>query len=324
MHDTGRPNLMDRSLLAGWPTPNANDQNTNRERPASKQARGSGGVNLVTAAELAGWPTPTSTDAERRGEVTPRPGMLDLNAAATLSGWPTPAAIDATSNGETAESKAARGSGGINLTQASRLAGWAAPKESDHRPDHASRAEDTSRINLNDQAMMAAGWATPQQHDAATPKTLEQIEAARKRATPRATGGPPGFSNLNEQALLAGAWPTPNERDYRTPAHKTYRERGGGAKGENLNHLAAHVIPGASLNGLPAQTESAGLLAPPFSAWLMGIPDNWLQSDLPPRASRSPKAGSSSKSSPSPSAEKATLPGSAPTATPSTPSRRRK
>jgi hypothetical protein len=117
--------------------------------------------------------------------------------------------------------------GSVRPTSDIGYSGWASPKESDHRPGHASRMLDTSRINLNDQVMQTAGWATP------------------------------------------------NARDYRTPAHRSYQERGGGKKGENLNHQVAQQIPGASLNGLNAGTASGGLLNPAFSLWLLGIPATW-------------------------------------------------
>lgn len=80
--------------------------------------------------------------------------------------------------------------------------------------------------------------------------------------------------NLNDQAMLAG-WATPATRDYRTPNHETYADRSGTTKGEQINNQVAHVIPGASLNGLDASTEGGGLLNPRFSAWLQGIPIAW-------------------------------------------------
>lgn len=85
-------------------------------------------VRRTSASDCSGWPSPTANDAIKGGAVTPRKNMVCLVAAA-------------------------------------QMAGWAAPTESDHRPGHASRMLDTSRVNLNDQAMLA-GWATPQACDA--------------------------------------------------------------------------------------------------------------------------------------------------------------
>ena len=79
---------------------------------------------------------------------------------------------------------------------------------------------------------------------------------------------------LNTAAALAG-WASPTARDYRTPNHRSYVARGGGAKGEQQNNQVAHLIPGASLNGLPASTGGLGLLTPAFSRWLQGIPEMW-------------------------------------------------
>jgi hypothetical protein len=66
-------------------------------------------------------------------------------------------------------------------------------------------------------------------------------------------------------------------RDYRTPNHRPYAARGGGKKGEQLQNQVCHQIPGASLNGLPAETGGGGLglLNPHFSRWLIGAPVMW-------------------------------------------------
>lgn len=208
----------------------------------------------------------------------------------------------------------------VDLNAAASMAGWPTPKEGDHRPGHDSRAEDTGRGNLNDRAMLAP-WPTPTAQMAGG--TAEGFVERKRRAvargvqmgttltdlgmvaqtaawpTPKAEDAEStGFSakrleegktpdNLHSatKLLVPGTWATPNARDYRTPAHKSYRERGGGAKGENLNHQVAHAIPGASLNGLPASTGGAGLLSPHFSGWLQGYPIGWLDA-VPPRGKK--------------------------------------
>lgn len=185
-------------------------------------------------------------------------GMLAKTVLPQMSGWPTPKAEDAESTGFSAK-RLAEGKIPDNLHSATKmLAPWGTPKSSDHRPGHASRMLDTARINLNDQAMLA-GWSTPAATDG---KRGGQMTEAM-------TG-----QSLTQQARLA-PWATPATRDYRTPNHETYADRSGTTKGEQLNNQVAHVIPGASLNGLDVSTGGGGLLNPEFSRWLQGIPATW-------------------------------------------------
>ena len=106
-------------------------------------------------------------------------------------------------------------------------------------------------------ASQLAGWATPHEGDHRPGHESRMLDTAR--------------INLNDQVMQVG-WATPAARDYRTPNHQTLRERGGEAKGEQLQNQVAHLIPGASLNGSPAQTVGAGLLNPRMSLWLQGYP----------------------------------------------------
>jgi len=114
-------------------------------------------------------------------------------------------------------------------------------------------------------AAQMAGWSTPKAEDAeSTGFSVKRQEA----------GKIPDNLHSATKMLLAG-WAAPTERDYRTPNHQTYAQRGGGQKGEQLNNQAAHLIPGASLNGSRAATGGSGLLNPEFSRWLQGIPQEW-------------------------------------------------
>jgi hypothetical protein len=126
--------------------------------------------------------------------------------------------------------------------------------------------------------MIAMGWPTPQARDHFPPHSETYI--AEKKAQGH------GMQNLNDQAQLAtnqppAGWATPQERDYRTPTHQPASIRRGNLSGPSLEQQVAHTIPGASLNGSPAQMEGndrfprRGLLNPNFSAWLMGIPICW-------------------------------------------------
>lgn len=211
---------------SGWPTPDAHpdapNTSTNRGSKWGGERPRVGPSGLGPAALLAGWPSPTATDAVKGGVITPRPGMICLVAAAQMAGWQTPAATDGERSGTmtagmtgqslTQQSRLAgwatlqacdsRGSAGkkphteLTWQTANLLVGWAAPKESDHRPGHASRMLDTSRINLNDQAMMA-GWATPATRDYRTPN----------HSTYSDRGGGPKGEQLNNQVahLIPGA-----------------------------------------------------------------------------------------------------------------------
>ena len=67
---------------------------------------------------------------------------------------------------------------------------------------------------------------------------------------------------LTPIAPLAKMWPTPAARDYRFPNKKTYSERGGGKKGEQLPNAVG------------------GPLNPTWVEWLMGWPLGW--TDLKP------------------------------------------
>ena len=215
-----------------------------------------------------GWPTPTAVNRVRDEETMAKCAAfrkrnanqnsvpLYLGEVAQLTGWPMPTEGDAASSG----SRSLPGSNahpGLSLTDASRLAGWPSPKAS-NTTGAGTRGEG------GDNLQTVAGWATPKAEDA------ESTGFSAKRI---AAGVTP--DNLHSQTKLLVGWATPNARDYRTPAHQSYRERGGGAKGENLNHQVAHQIHGASLNGSRAATGGGGLLNPEFSRWLLAIPATW-------------------------------------------------
>jgi hypothetical protein len=116
-------------------------------------------------------------------------------------------------------------------------------------------------------------------------------------------------------AAQLAAWATPAHRDYRFPNLRTYEERGGGAKGEQLANQVAHTMAwpratpsagdakasgtrntpqskahagysltdqirgdlGTGRSCTSAATESTAryLLNPRFSLWLQGYPTEW-------------------------------------------------
>ena len=116
--------------------------------------------------EFGGWPTPLVNDelgsgycyGLKRADGT-RPIFLKLPGAALLAGWPTPASIDATSNAENPDSKASRGSGGVNLTTAATFAGWPTPMAGSPGTDTYNPAGNTDSSRKTTELL--AGWATP-------------------------------------------------------------------------------------------------------------------------------------------------------------------
>jgi hypothetical protein len=79
---------------------------------------------------------------------------------------------------------------------------------------------------------------TPQAHDAASPKTPEQIKASRARQPKRVGGGGPGFGNLNEKVM--DLLPTPDA----THGRKTSR--------------TSLLLPGVAETLLPTPNASDG------------------------------------------------------------------
>ncbi len=135
-------------------------------------------------------------------------------------------------------------------------------------------------------AAQLAGWPTPTAKRKAGGEYTDPEKAYLRAIGPHA-------NDLQDFAQLA-AWATPATRDYRTPNHVKWSERGGGKKGEQLQNQVAHMIPGASLNGLPAATERCGLLNPAFSLWLQGFPGMWARcAALATRSTRTSRRSSS-------------------------------
>lgn len=191
-------------------------------------------------------------------------------------GWPTPTAMDAESSGTSATNA------GQTLTDAARTAGWPTPRESDWTG--ASEAAQARGAGSDLRTVESTGFSAKRLAAGKIPDNLHSATKLLVAGEPwSARKGSEDAPASLERALQRG-WATPNARDYRTPAHHTYEERGGGKKGENLNHQVAHFIPGASLNGLNAATASGGLLNPLMSGWLQGIPPAWLDcAPLPTR-----------------------------------------
>lgn len=115
------------------------------------------------------------------------------------------------------------------------------------------------RTSDNGSIGLQSTWPTP---------TVADIEGGRKHRS----GVRNGELLLNGLAA-ASPWATPCARDHRHPNAKTYAERGGGKKGEQLNNQVVHSGP--ITNGASAPTARRGALSPAFVFWLMGFPDEW-------------------------------------------------
>ena len=193
---------------------------------------------------------------------------MDLGASVklALTGWPTPRTP--TGGAESAERKKELGrteSGGGDLQAVALTAGWPTPMAGTPAQKGYNEAgnTDSSRKTVE----LASGWATPRREDS------ESTGAHRGKA-----------DTLHSQTQLAGSpWATPAARDYRTANLKSFEDRGGGKKGEQLNNQVVHSGP--TPNGSPAPTEKRGQLNPAFSRWLQGYPREWCEAAI--RAYRS-------------------------------------
>lgn len=190
---------------------------------------------------LGSWQTPEALNQDgyqvANGKQWPR-----LGAQARTAAWPTPQAADV-SRVEMDRLKHDRqtrdpnmpGSYRYELPDVARMASWSTPKAEDSECAGAHRG---TADTLHSQANLA-GWPTPMTINTTSAKAQTQ----RPTAGPQRGGASYGLENI---ASLA-AWATPAERDYRTANLKSFQERGGGKKGEQLQNqvklLAAWPTP---------------------------------------------------------------------------------
>jgi len=153
--------------------------------------------------------------------------------------------------------------------------GWPTPTVNDSRNGRNRTAHRSSQANHHDgqtlvDAAELAGWQTPTVEDAGRMGSLEDY---RKFCQEGQTSG----CRLRAQAHSAGltGWATPAHRDYKGTNLKSFKERGGGKKGEQLPNQVLHLGIGMPPMSSHAPMESPGALNPEFPRWLMGFPVEW-------------------------------------------------
>jgi hypothetical protein len=206
----GTPNLETWAKRKEWATPTVAD--TKGPSGPNCQAFKAGNINRLAdqLQELeerdgeSSWPTPAARDWKgewNRDGTNAHPGPQLPDVVARL--WPTPTSQDATSNKESPASKEARGSGGVNLTQAALTpptvrsgAAWPTPRAFDC---HGPQLSSTDDQNLPCAALHQ--WDAPLgPPDPSTPTAGESTSPTGRVLNPRFVealmGLPIGWTDL--------------------------------------------------------------------------------------------------------------------------------
>ena len=215
------------SGFTSWRSPNARlnggGDYSDPEKAAKRLEQGHQ-LNLSEEALITSWPTPQTHDDKLRGNTAADNHYFphDLSNAATLASWPSPGSNEG--SGQMRPSRAATNRATGYLAEMATLASWRTPDAGSNRnagtPSKCllnGTARPDQQIRLADQVQIAS-WSTPKAEDS------ECAGAHRGTA-----------DTLHSQANLA-AWATPAERDYGTANLKSFEDRGGGKKGEQLQN----------------------------------------------------------------------------------------
>jgi hypothetical protein len=250
------------------------------------------------------WLSGVRVDMEQLGYAFGGGPICRLRASARrisvndYSGWPTPSASEPGGTPEMARTRKLRAiangsrmgaTAATHLAHAVQYTDWPTPRQEDGESS-GMRWSRGKADTLTAVSSLTAPWPTP----------------TSTYGGPRSEDGKRGVSLLE----AAAGWATPAQRDYRHPNAKTYAERGGGSKGEQLPNQVQHLIPevaawptpqpdsfrsrsgdrkdemgldqlarsipleasGTEPSGLPAQTGKRGVLSPAFSLWFAGLP----------------------------------------------------
>lgn len=247
----------------------------------------------------------TEWDLTWRVKTTPGGRVISRLAASTrrrsgtaCTGWPAPKAHEA---GPDFAKRERSGTGMALPALAAEIAGWQALGTDSFRTRSGDRKDELGLDRQAKQMAEIAGWAAP-----VVPNGGRRPEVGAMSMTGQTPDGKKRQVDLDYQARMITGLAGPTNRDYRYPNAKSYSERGGGKKGEQLPNQVAQLVgwptaraeDGESCGNHPEAMDSLtgvtrvlgmttnssdqtpkgsiGALNPAFACWLQGYPVEWL------------------------------------------------